>query len=203
MFPLDRLMDQGTVQTFAAGETLLREGGWIRQVPVVLRGSLRVLRSDEKGRELLLYYIRPGESCVLSLLGGLHRNTSKVQAIAEEESDVLLLPVDRIRELLRSDAALLDYVLHLYQQRFEELLDVVNAVAFRRVDERLLAFLERKSGLMGTDTIDMTHEQIAAELGTSRVIVSRLLKRLEEEGTVALGRHRLTLKRLRKDFPVM
>lgn len=203
MLPIDNLMEQGTRHTIAAGETLVREGGWIRQVPVVLRGCLRVLRSDEAGRELLLYYIRPGESCVMSLLGGLHHDTSKVRAIAEEETELLLLPADRLRAWIRTDAALLDYVLRLYHQRFEELLDVVNAVAFRRVDERLLAFLERKSALTGSDTIAMTHEQIASELGTSRVIVSRLLKRLEEEGLVVLGRHRLSLKRQRNHFPVL
>ncbi|RYY91845.1 MAG: Crp/Fnr family transcriptional regulator, partial [Chitinophagaceae bacterium] len=163
MFPIDALMDEGTVRHFKAGETLLREGGWIREVPIVLQGALRVLRSDENGRELLLYYIRPGESCVLSLLGGLHHGTSKVQAVAEEDTEVLLLPAERLKDLLRAQPALLDSMLHLYQQRFEELLDVVNAVAFRRVDERLLAFLERKSALSGRDNISMTHEQIATE----------------------------------------
>lgn len=188
-----KLFSFGVSKTFSEGETILGENAYIKAIPIVTRGSIRVMRSDEDGRELLLYYIKAGESCIMSFLGGMHQDTSKVKAVAEEETDVLFIPIDKVSALIKEYPEWLDYIFRLYHKRFEELLEVVNAVAFKKMDERLLAFLKKKSELAKSPTISITHETLSSELGTARVVVSRLLKQMEEAGLVQLGRNKITL----------
>ena len=188
-----KLFSFGVSKTFSEGETILGENAYIKAIPIVTRGSIRVMRSDEDGRELLLYYIKAGESCIMSFLGGMHQDTSKVKAVAEEETDVLFIPIDKVSALIKEYPEWLDYIFRLYHKRFEELLEVVNAVAFKKMDERLLAFLKKKSELAKSPTISITHETLSSELGTARVVVSRLLKQMEETGLVQLGRNKITL----------
>ncbi len=189
----DRLIEAGTTRRFSEGDVILDENMRIRAIPVVTKGSVRVIRRDEDGRELLLYNIRSGESCIMSLLGGLHNDTSKVVAVAEEDTDVLFIPIDQVSALIRENPEWLNYIFRLYHKRFEELLEVVNAVAFKKVDERLLDFIKKKCAMTNSRTLLVTHDQLAHELGTARVVVSRLLKRMEEEGIVNLGRNKITL----------
>jgi CRP/FNR family transcriptional regulator len=189
----EKLAEYGTAKTFAEGETILNENAYIRAIPIVISGSVKVMRTDDDGREILLYYIRAGESCIMSFLGGLHHDTSKVRAVAEEETEVLFIPVDKVSELIKQYPEWLDYIFRLYHKRFEELLDVVNAVAFKKMDERLLNFIKKKTELTGAKTLYVTHEQLANELGTARVVVSRLLKQMEDEGLVKLSRNKITV----------
>jgi CRP/FNR family transcriptional regulator len=189
----ERLSTHGTIKKFKQDDIVLQESSHIRSIPIVIEGSLRVMRTDEDGREILLYYIRPGESCIMSFLGGIHQETSKVKAVAEEEVEVLLFPIDKIGLLLKDFPEWLDYIFRLYHKRFEELLEVVNAVAFKKIDERLLNFLIKKSEVTQSKILSVTHEQLANELGTARVVVSRLLKQLEMNGTLKLGRNKITL----------
>jgi CRP/FNR family transcriptional regulator len=189
----EKLVAYGTTKTFSEGDVILNENAYIHSIPIVTRGSIRVLRTDEDGREILLYYIQAGESCIMSFLGGLHHDTSKVKAIAEEETEILFLPMDKVSLLIKAYPQWLDYIFRLYHKRFEELLDVVNAVAFKKMDERLLTFIRKKCELTSSHTLHVTHEQLANELGTARVVVSRLLKSMEEQGLVKLGRNKITL----------
>jgi CRP/FNR family transcriptional regulator len=190
---LEKLQEGGIEKTYQAGDVILRENAYIRSIPLVMKGMIRVMRSNDDGREILLYYIRAGESCIMSFLGGLHHDTSKVSAIAEEETDILFVPVEKITQLMKDDPAWTDYFFRLYHKRFEELLEAVNAIAFKKLDERLLDFIEKKSELTATKQLSITHEQIATELGTSRVVISRLLKQLEDDGVLKLERNRITL----------
>ena len=151
------------------------------------------MRNDDEGREILLYYIKSGESCIMSFLGGIHQDTSKVRAVAEDETEILFVPVDKVITLIREHDDWLDFIFRLYHKRFEELLEVVNAVAFKKIDERLILLLQKKAELSKSKTITVTHEQLANELGTARVVVSRLLKQLEVDGRVELGRNKITL----------
>src|SRR5690606_28429161 len=119
--------------------------------------------------------------------------TSKVKAEVEEDAEILFLPVDKVTLLIKDYPEWLDYIFRLYHKRFEELLDIINAIAFKKVDERLLALLHKKSELNKSKVLNITHEQLANELGTARVVVSRLLKQLEENKTLQLGRNKITL----------
>jgi CRP/FNR family transcriptional regulator len=188
-----KLVEYSIVKTYQAGEIILNENAHIRSIPIVNRGAIRVMRTEKDGREILLYYIKAGESCIMSFLGGLHNETSKVRAEVEEDAEILFLPIEKVSSLMREYPEWLDYIFKLYHKRFEELLEVINAVAFKKVDERLLLLLNKKAELSGNKTIVVTHEQLANELGTARVVVSRLLKQLETTGAVKLGRNRITL----------
>ena len=189
----EKLFEYGFVKTFSEGDVILSENTYIKAIPIVTKGSIRVMRTDEDGRELLLYYIKAGESCIMSFLGGIHQDTSKVKAIAEEETEILFIPIDKVSLLIKEYPEWLDYIFRLYHKRFEELLEVVNEVAFKKIDERLLNFIKKKSELTNNKTLHLTHEQLANELGTARVVVSRLLKQMESEGLVKLGRNNITL----------
>lgn len=189
----EKLKGYGFVKTFAENEVILNENAYIKAIPIVTSGSIRVLRMDEDGREILLYYIKSGESCIMSFLGGIHHDTSKVKAVAEEETEILFIPIDKVSSLIKEYPEWLDYIFRLYHKRFEELLEVVNAIAFKKLDERLLNFIKRKCELNNATTIQLTHEQIANEMGTARVVISRLLKQMEEEKLIILGRNKITL----------
>ncbi len=188
-----KLYQHGISKQYQAGEILIDENSYIRSIPIVIKGSLKVIRTEEGGREILLYYIQAGESCIMSFLGGLHNETSKVKAEIEEDAEILFLPMDKVSLFIKEYPEWLDYIFRLYHKRFEELLDIVNAIAFKKVDERLLKLLRIKSDLNQTKIILTTHEQLANELGTARVVVSRLLKQLEENGLVILGRNKIEL----------
>lgn len=188
-----KLSSYGIVKKFEEGSVILSENAYIRAIPIVLKGCIGVMRTDDEGREILLYYINAGESCIMSFLGGLHNDTSKVKAIAEEETEILFVPIDKVNLLIKENPEWLDYIFRLYHKRFEELLEVVNDVAFKKMDERLLNFIKRRCELSKTNTLHITHEHLANELGTARVVVSRLLKQMEEKGLLKLGRNKISL----------
>ena len=162
------------VMSFREGDVLLDEHANIRTIPLVISGSIRVMRTDEEGREILLYYIRPGESCIMSFLGGV-------------------IPISQVQLLLKENSDWTDYVFRLYHKRFEELLDVVDALAFKHIDVRILTYLEEKAALAGSRELSVTHQHIADDLGTARVVVSRILKQMETNGLVQLGRNKIRL----------
>jgi CRP/FNR family transcriptional regulator len=189
----EKLLEVGYIKTFLDGEIILNENAYIKAIPIVISGSVKVMRTDEDGREILLYYIKAGESCIMSFLGGMHQDTSKIKAVAEGNAEILFIPMDKIGGLLKDFPEWLDYIFKLYHKRFEELLEVVNAVAFKKMDERLLNFIQKKCELTNSKVLNITHEQIANELGTARVVISRLLKQMEDENLVVLGRNKVTL----------
>ncbi|TAH19668.1 MAG: Crp/Fnr family transcriptional regulator [Cytophagales bacterium] len=189
----EKLLKYGVAKSFEEGQIILRENAYIKAIPIVTKGSMKVIRTDEDGKEILLYYIKAGESCIMSFLGAIHDDTSKVKAVAEEPCEILFVPNDKVSSLIKEYPQWLDYIFRLYHKRFEELLEVVNEIAFKKVDERLLHFIQRKCELAKSKTLTTTHEQLANELGTARVVVSRLLKQMEYEGLVQLGRNKITL----------
>jgi len=187
------LRDLGIRRRFAPGELIVNENRTVRSIPIITEGSVKVLQTDDSHREMVLYYLRPGETCIMSLLAGLYQDTSKVKAVAEEESEVLFVPVEKVRQLIAEHPEWLNYIFQIYHKRFEELLDVIDAVAFKNMDERLLQFLQKRSEVMDSQTLSMTHDQLAQELGTAREVISRLLKKMEEKGLVRLARNKITL----------
>ncbi|MCW8897768.1 MAG: Crp/Fnr family transcriptional regulator [Flavobacteriales bacterium] len=189
----EKLSEIGFSKIFKEGDVIINDHSYIKSIPIVITGSIKVMRTDDDGREILLYYIKSGESCIMSFLGGLHQDTSKIKAIAEEDTEILFIPTEKLNILMREYPEWLDYMFRLYHKRFEELLDVVNEIAFKKMDERLLNYLENKVALSKSNIISITHEQMANELGTARVVISRLLKQLETEGIVELGRNKIIM----------
>ncbi|OVE55732.1 Crp/Fnr family transcriptional regulator [Chryseobacterium mucoviscidosis] len=190
---VEKLYRYGVTKTYKEGDIILDENSSIRSIPIVMKGMMKVIRTEEDGREILLYYIKAGESCIMSFLGGMHNEKSIVKAEVEEDTEILFLPVDKVSLFIKEYPEWLDYIFRLYHKRFEELLDIINAIAFKKVDERLLNLLHKKSEILNSKTIVITHEQLANELGTARVVVSRLLKQLEDSGKLQLGRNKITI----------
>ncbi len=190
-----KILENSILKHFKAGDVILNENASIGSIPIIGSGTIRVIRTDEEGKEILLYYLKAGESCIMSLLGGIHNDTSKVRAEVEEDAEIYFLPINKVILFIKEYPQFLEYIFRLYHKRFEELLEVINAIAFKKVDERLLLLLKKKSELQNSKIIHVSHEQLANELATARVVVSRLLKQLEEDGWVELGRNKITLKK--------
>lgn len=183
----------GQILSFPADTVILNINAYISSIPIVLSGSIRVIRTDDEGNEILLYYIKSGESCIMSFLAGIHNDTSKIKAIVEEDVQLLLIPVHKASEWIKEFPEWTDFIFNLYQKRFEELLEVVNALAFQKLDARLLHLLSQKSSLFQSKEITITHQQLADELSVSREAVSRVLKQMENEKLIVLSRNKITL----------
>lgn len=190
---LEKLRSEGPIRTLTPDTVMLDENDYIKSIPIVLSGSIKVFRQDEDGREILLYYIKPGESCIMSLLGAATNTTSKIKAVVEDQAEVLMLPIHKASDLIRENPRWLEFIFQLYNKRFEELLSVVNAIAFQKVDIRLWDFLKTKVEMSKSTELNITHQQIADELGTAREVVSRLLKQLEKDKKLSLARNKIKI----------
>ena len=189
----EELRSNSQLKTLPAETVLMQSNSYIRSIPVVLSGSMRVIRQDEDGREILLYYVKPGESCIMSFLAGIHEDTSKVRLVLEEDSEILMLPIAKASEWIKVYPEWANFIFKLYHKRFEELLDVINAVAFQKLDDRIVTLLKRKASVYNSNEFNTTHQQLAEELGTTREVVSRLLKQLEKQKLITLSRNKITL----------
>ncbi len=188
-----KIEELGVIKHIKQDDILLREDSYINSIPILLSGALKVTRKDSDGKEFLIYYIKPGESCVMSLLGSMYAEKSHIQAIAEEDSELLIIPISASADWIREFPEWTAYFFRIFQKRFEELLQVVDSVAFHKMDTRILSFLQKKSEINQHKSIQITHQQIADELGTVREVVSRILKQLEREGQILLARNNITL----------
>ncbi len=185
--------DSGNLKHFEAGETIVNMDSYIKNIPVVISGSIKVIRTEEDGREILLYYLTPGESCIVSILAGMKNETSKIKAIVEEDADIMLIPADKAKEWVKKYPDWTEFIFDLYQKRFEELLDVVNSVAFQKIDARLLHLIKQKTQLYNSKEISVTHQQLADELGITREATSRVLKQMEKDQLLVLSRNKIAL----------
>jgi CRP/FNR family transcriptional regulator len=190
---IDKLLSTSLERSFLNGEILINENAFINSIPIVKSGCIKVMINDEEGKEILLYYIKPGDCCIMGFLGSLNDQISRIKATAEGDTDVLFVPVTTVAILNREHPEWLDYIFRIYYKCYDNLLEVVNAIAFKKMDERLLDFIKKKCALTNSQTLYVTHEQLANNLGTARVVVSRLLKQMEDEGLVKLGRNKISL----------
>ncbi|TDB60796.1 Crp/Fnr family transcriptional regulator [Arundinibacter roseus] len=190
---VEELAEKGHYALLKEGDVLMTPGSYIRSVPIILSGAIKILRMDEEGREILMYYLGSGESCAMSLTCCLNARKSEVRAVAEEPTELIMLPVQNVEEWVTKYSTWRSFVFQTYQRRFDDLLATIDGVAFRKMDERLWHYLERKANLSSSAVVETTHEEIALELGTSREVVSRLLKQLEKLGQVRLSRNRVEL----------
>lgn len=181
------------LKLFPAGSVILDIDSYVNYIPLIVSGSIKVIRTEEDGREILLYYLTPGESCISSILSGLTQGTSKVKVIVEEDAEILMISLQQAKEWLRKYPEWTDFIFSLYQRRFEDLLEVVNSVAFQKVDARILHLLNQKSQLYKSKELNVTHQQLADELGITRETVSRVLKQIETDGKIKLSRNKITL----------
>ena len=162
---------------------ILREGQFIKVIPIVLEGLIKVFTRYED-RELLLYYIQPDESCIMSFSAGIKNEPSTVYAITEEETLALLLPVDKVAKWMIQYPGINTLFFQQYKQRYSELLDTIHHVLFNKMDERLYKHLKTKTIVRRQNPLKISHQQVADELGTVREVISRVIKKLEKEGRI-------------------
>jgi CRP/FNR family transcriptional regulator, anaerobic regulatory protein len=174
-------------RSFPAGTELIRPGDPIDQIPIVAKGSLRIVLQDAKGHERFLYHIMPGESCALSLMCCTTRRTSSILAVVEEDAELVFVPA-QYTDAWMEFAEWRKYVSDTQAQRFGELLETLEVVAFRKMDDQLLDLLMKRVQATGNMTLKITHQEIATELNSPREVITRLLHQLQNRGAVTIGR---------------
>jgi CRP/FNR family transcriptional regulator len=183
-------------RTFHAGEVIMRTGQYIKSTVLVLSGRLKIYRENDEGGEFLIYYVGPGEACAVSMICALQSQTSEITAKAVDDTEVLMLPVQLMDELIQQFKSWSQFVIQTYRQRFDEMLSVIDNIAFKNMDERLEFYLKRCKTQTGRTQINLTHQQIADDLNSSREVISRLLKKMELLGKIKLNRNSIDLMNL-------
>lgn len=185
------ISEAGTFRIFDVQEELIREDQYIRSFPIVLSGLIRVCRTDEEGNELLLYYLRPGEVCTVSLICCMDRTRSRVKAIAEEKTTAIAVPVELLDSWMTRYQTWKEYVMRSMQLRFDELLNTLDSIAFMKLDERLEKFFMERYRSSGSRVFEGSHQDVAMAMNSSREVISRLLKQMELKGLISLSRNRI------------
>lgn len=186
----------GQEKVFAEDESLMRTGQYFRNTMLILDGLVKIYREDDQGNEYFMYYLGPGQACALSMVCAVKSEASQIMARTVKETRVLAIPLQFMDEWMRKYKSWYHFVLETYRSRFEELLVTIDHIAFRAMDERLEFYLKKHQQTLGTDTIDISHQQIADELNSSREVISRLLKKMEQMGKVRLQRNSIQILNL-------
>ncbi|MGC8749947.1 Crp/Fnr family transcriptional regulator [Hydrotalea sp.] len=200
MFPqlepalLEEIEANAIVKTIPADEVLIRTGQYIKSALLVIEGTLKIFRENDEGAEFLMYYLQPGEACAISLVCASKMEASKVMVKSVEESIIMMVPIQLMDQWMSKYKSWYYYVLETYRNRFEELLILIDHVAFRNMDDRLVFYLKRYAKAHKTNFINLSHQQIADELNSSREVISRLLKKLEQKKLLALSRNTIELR---------
>jgi CRP/FNR family transcriptional regulator len=190
---LDIIEKTGQIITVKSGDTIMDIGQIVRTMPLIISGTVKVSRIDEEGRELLLYYVSSNESCAMTFTCCMQHQPSEIKAVAEEEVTLIALPVSVMDDWLIKYPSWKNFVMNTIRNRFNELLKAIDQIAFQNMDHRLIHYLKEKSKATGSTLINLSHEQIAQELATSRVVISRLLKKLENDKKLLLYRNQIKL----------
>ncbi len=190
---VEAIAEKSTYMKVPAGTQILDVGDYIKVIPLVLSGSVKVFRKDEDAREAFLYYITSGQSCALTLAASLKPGKSKIKAIVLEETEIMALPVDAIYDVNKKFPSWYSFVFETFGNRFDELITAFEGVVFLHLDSRLEKYLELRSKTIGSRILKISHSEIAKDLATSREVISRLLKQLEKKNILLLSRGQITL----------
>lgn len=189
----EEIVESGKIFHYRSGEVIMDFGSYVKLVPLVIKGSIKVVREDEGGNELFLYFLEPGNPCTMSFSCCLMDKKSIIRAEAEEDVTFIGIPVRMVDEWMRKYQSWKNFVMTAYDQRLTELVKTIDRIAFQKMDERLLDYLRKKADAARNKLIKSTHQEIASDLNSSREAVSRLLKQLEHMGAVKLGRNSIEL----------
>ncbi len=186
---LDAINKVGVPRSVKQGEKIMDIGQTITAMPLLFEGAIKILREDDDGDELLLYFLEKGDTCAMTFTCCLGSGTSEIRAIAETDIEMMMIPVACMDKWMQEYRSWRKFVLDSYHERMHELLETVDSIAFMRMDERLMRYLKDKAMVTHDDVIQTTHLEVAQDMHTSRVVISRLLKRLEKEGKIELNRN--------------
>jgi CRP/FNR family transcriptional regulator len=190
---LNEIANHGKLKIFAKNDIIIDIDQKLEFVPILIEGNIKVMREDNDAHELLLYVLETGDTCAMSLTCCLANKLSQIRAIADKPSEVIMISISKMQEWLSIYEDWRNFILQSYQTRFNEMLEAIDALAFMKMDERLYKYLIDQVKLNGSVIIHNTHQNIAEDLNTSRVVVSRLLKQLEMENKIKLGRNKIEI----------
>ncbi|MCA0153635.1 Crp/Fnr family transcriptional regulator [Winogradskyella vincentii] len=188
---INNISNCALLKTFNKGEIIIDIGQNLEFIPLLIEGNIKVMREDDNGDELLLYVLESGDTCAMSLTCCMAKSISKIRAVADENVKVIMIPLANMREWFNNNESWRDFILQSYQIRFDEMLETIDTLAFMKMDERLFKYLTDQVKLTADTNLEITHQEIAEDLHTSRVVVSRLLKQLEKENKIELGRNKI------------
>lgn len=186
------LEEKGQYASLPAGLVILKEGKYVNNIPLVISGLLKVTKREDD-KEILLYYIKEGESCIMSFSACIANSASTIYAVTEMPTELLLVSRDSLQELLLKHPSFNNFFHSLYQNRYDELIGTINQLVFKKFDERLYQYLLQKSKNLDSRELQITHQKIAQDTGTIREVVSRTLKKIEKEGKIELTRNSIKI----------
>lgn len=190
---LEEFESNATEVKVEAGETILDYGQIVRNMPIIASGTVKVSRQDDEGREILLYYVNAKESCAMTFTCCMEQFPSEIKAVAEDDVVMLTVPIGIMDEWLRKYSSWKSFVMGTIRSRFNEMLHTIDQIAFQKLDERLKSYLAQKSKNSGSRLLNLSHEDVANDLATSRVVISRLLKKMENDDMLLLYRNQIKL----------
>lgn len=190
---IDEIIKVAIYKEFKADDYLIEIGDYIKTMPLLLNGAIKIFREDEKGDELLLYFLERGDTCAMTLTCCMGQSKSKIRAVAETNGSLLMIPVEKMEDWLTKYKTWRNFVFDSYNVRLMEMLEAIDTLAFMNLDERLYKYLTDKAKVIGNAEINNTHQEIAYEMHTSRVVISRLLKALELQGKIKLNRNKIEI----------
>lgn len=191
---LNEIQKVGQIKKVMKGDLMIDLGEIISYIPLLLEGAIKVVREDESGEELLLYFVEFGNTCAMTLNCCLENTASEIRAICEADTSLIMIPVKFMDQWLTNYPSWRKFIFDNYQNRLNELLKAIDALTFLRLDERLEKYLLDKSKVAQSNQLSITHLEIATDLNSSRVVISRLLKKMEKQGSLTLGRNTITIK---------
>jgi CRP/FNR family transcriptional regulator len=193
---LQEIEAHSEIREFRSGDELMKTGQYFRSTMLILDGLVKVYREDDQGSEFFMYYLQPGEACALSMVCALKQESSEIMAKTVKDTTVLAIPLKYMDEWMTRYRSWTNFVLGTYRSRFEELLGTVDHIAFRAMDERLEFYLKKHQQTLQTNSIPLSHQEIADELNSSREVISRLLKKMEQLGKLRLYRNVIEIIKL-------
>ena len=190
---LDEIVKNGTIKKAAEGDKIIEIGDYVTGMPLLIKGAIKILREDNDGDELLLYFLERGDTCAMTLSCCLGETKSEIRAVAETDTTFIMIPISKMEEWIAKYKSWRNFVFESYHSRLSEMLDAIDAIAFMNMDERLMRYLRDKAKINRDETIHSTHQQIAYDLHTSRVVISRLLKKLEIDKKISMQRNQIKI----------
>jgi len=188
----EELLQHGQLLSFNKGDVIVRDGQYVKFLPIVLNGAIRVFQQSED-REILLYYVRAEETCTMSLAAAYFNNKSTSHGVVTEPTEVLIFPASLIDQWQLKYPSWNKYVMQMFRTRYDQLINSFQGIAFEHIDTRVLEYLKNTANNDGGKSVDISHQQLAAELGTTRVVISRILKDYEKQKKIRLFRGRIEL----------
>jgi len=193
---LQEIANVSIYKKFKEDDIIIDVNSYMVAIPLIISGAIKILREDKDGDELVLYYIEKGDTCAMTLSCCMGETKSKIKAVAETDGTLLMIPKNKMSEWLSKYKSWQEYILQSYHSRLNEFIDAVDSIAFLNMNDRLLKYLKDKAMVIGNDVLNVTHLQIANDLHTSRVVISRLLKALEKQSKIELRRNQIKILEL-------